>query len=171
MSKCDFCGKTILFGGVRDGGYRFCNRECHQHGLLISISAEVPEDVFREQLDQVHQGPCPHCGGPGPVDVHTSWVVMSVLVVTFIQTKPKVCCCSCGAKSKLGAAALSFLVGWWGIPVGIMATPVLVVRNLIGLFSSPDPTKPSGHLENTVRVDLGARIAQSSRAEDTAAEE
>ena len=39
-------------------------------------------------------------------------------------------------------------------------TPVQVIRNVIGMSSSPDPLKPSEKLERLVRLNLAASVAR-----------
>jgi hypothetical protein len=158
MARCDSCGTTILFGGVTEGNLRFCNATCYQRGFLLTMANEVPENLVSQHLAALHQGPCPKCNGPGPVDVHTSHVVWSLLVMTSWNSIPQVCCRRCGVKSKLGNALISGLVGWWGFPWGLIMTPIQIVRNTYGVFSPPDPTQPSTQLEQLVRVNLAAQL-------------
>ena len=72
MAKCNFCGSSILFGGVKDGKYRFCNEACHRGGANLLAAELIPFEVVDQEARQVHQGECPKCAGPGPVDVHTA---------------------------------------------------------------------------------------------------
>ncbi|MBX6316663.1 MAG: hypothetical protein IRY99_27680, partial [Isosphaeraceae bacterium] len=139
MASCDYCGTTLLFGGVRDGDLRFCNEKCHQQGFLLAVADQVPGDVLSEYVRQAHEGPCPKCNGPGPIDVHTSYTVWSALVLTSWRSRPEVCCQACGTKSQIGAAVSSAVLGWWGFPWGLILTPIQILRNLGGLLSSPDP--------------------------------
>ena len=32
MAQCDYCGKDIIFGGVREYDLRFCNKKCRENG-------------------------------------------------------------------------------------------------------------------------------------------
>lgn len=66
MASCDYCGSTILFGGSREGDFRFCNDKCRQGGALLAVASQIPPDVLAEQVKRLHQGPCPSCGGEGP---------------------------------------------------------------------------------------------------------
>ncbi len=165
MARCSYCGSSILFGGVSEGKLRFCNANCHRQGYLLALADQIPEDLMAEHLAEVHQGDCPKCGGPGPIDVHTSYSVWSALVLTSWRSNPQVCCRSCGIKAKLGGAVSSGVLGWWGFPWGLFVTPIQVVRNLAGVLSSPNPTVPSAQLENIVRVNLAARIVEANRQE------
>jgi len=169
VARCDYCGTNILFGGVKEGNLRFCNSKCHQQGYLLAIADEVPEDVMSKYLAEVHQGDCPKCNGPGPVDVHTSHLVWSALVFTSWQSRPQVCCRKCGIKSKLGGTAISGVAGWWGFPWGLVVTPIQVCRNVFGLFFSPDPRMPSKQLETLVKMNLASQFLEESRQQETEA--
>lgn len=156
MAKCDFCGSTIIFGGKREGEMRFCNDRCRsQHGIL-ALSQQVPQHVVRESLWRLHQGACPKCNGPGPVDVHVSHKVWSALFLTRSSSTPQISCRSCGTKSQLGNAAFSLVLGWWAFPWGLIFTPVQIGRNIAGLVKGPDPSTPSSQLERTVRMSLAS---------------
>ena len=170
MATCDTCGTTILFGGVRDGQFRFCNEKCRQQGFLVQVAGQIPEEVVAEQIQQVHEGDCPRCGGRGPVDVHTSYRIWSVLVMTSWRSRPEICCRGCGIKSQLVGAGSSMILGWWGIPWGVIMTPVQVLRNLSGLAASPDPTRPSDQLDKLVRIHIAAHVLSQPRPEPEEAE-
>jgi hypothetical protein len=159
MAKCDYCNSTIFFGGVKQGGVQFCNKKCYQNGALKAVSSQIPPEVIQQQVSQVHQGQCPKCQGPGPVDVHTSHQVFSFLVLTRWTSKPQVSCRSCGVKSQLNGMALSLVCGWWGIPWGIILTPVQIGRNIVGLVRPPEVSRPSMQLEKMVKLHLASRIA------------
>jgi hypothetical protein len=159
MARCDNCGSTILFGGRQENGLRYCNDRCARSGALVAISQQIPVGVVEQQVWAVHQGRCPQCGGPGPADVHVSHRVWSALLLTSWNSRPRISCRACGVKGQLGAAAFSLLLGWWGLPWGLIMTPVQVGRNLAAMARPPDPTKPSGQLERTVRMVMAANVA------------
>ena len=158
MPKCDYCGTSILFGGVRDGTFRFCNDRCHQQGTLAQLANKVPLDLLEKELAEVHSGNCPKCQRSGPVDVHMSYSVWSIMVMTRWSSKPQMCCRSCALKSQLGSTLFSLLFGWWGFPWGLIFTPVQIVRNVIGMLRGPDPAKPSPLLQKFVRINLASRL-------------
>jgi hypothetical protein len=155
----------ILFGGVKRDGRRFCNDTCYQQGYLLAIVDQVPEDLMQEHVRQVHQGPCPKCGGEGPVDVHTSHLVLSIFVMTTWKKKPLVCCKSCAVKSNIGNTIVTGAVGWWGVPFGIIFTPIVIVRNIVGLISPPDPVVPSPKLVHHVKLGLASQFLASRESE------
>ncbi len=124
-----------------------------------------------ERLRQVHQGRCPECGGAGPVDVHTSHQVTSVLVMTSWNSRPKVCCRSCGVKSQLGGLAWSAVLGWWGFPWGPLLTPIQIVRNLLGLIRPPQASEPTAQLRKMVNLELASQLADRLSRVTTEVEE
>lgn len=165
MAKCSYCGTSILFGGVKDEENRFCNERCHEMGFLVQVADRVPQEMLDQQVAATHQGNCPKCCGKGPVDVHTSHWIWSALVLTSWNSKPELCCRSCGIKSKLAGIFVSGLVGWWGVPWGIIVTPIQLIRNVVGLVSGPNPTVALPELQNLVRMELAARLVHASRRE------
>ncbi len=163
MPKCDYCGSTILFGGVRDGEFRFCNENCHGQGVFLSISRQIPESVIQQAVWEVHRGVCPKCQGPGPVDVHTSHRVWSALLITSWRSIPNISCRRCGLKSQLGDALFSLFLGWWGFPWGLFVTPVQIVRNFVSMVRGSDPTQPSAELTKIVRLSMASEAVAESR--------
>jgi len=168
MTKCSYCGTTILLGGVSDGDMRFCNQTCRQKGVVVRLAKQMPDDLVQEHILSVHAGNCPKCNGRGPVDVHTSYRVWSALVLTSWSSRPRVSCRSCGRKQQASDAFFCFLFGWWGFPWGLILTPVQVTRNVIGLFKTPDPTRPSATLGSVVRSDLAVKFLQAQRTNQAA---
>jgi hypothetical protein len=161
MSTCNHCGALILFGGERLGNLRFCNDECFRAGAVASaayeLAKQVPEELVQDHVLAVHQGNCPRCGGPGPVDVHVSHRVWSAGHHAFWSSRPHVSCRACGVKSQLADALFTLLFGWWGI--GCVVVPVQIVRNILGMLRYPDPAAPSPRLEQMVRLDIAKRAA------------
>jgi hypothetical protein len=160
MARCAYCKTTILFGGVRDGNAQFCNKRCHENAFLLTLAAQVPHDAVVNEVARLHCGPCPKCGGPGPVDVHRVHRVWSAAVVTTSSHFPVVACRGCARKSQAGGALFSFCLGWWGFPWGIIFTPLQITKNVIGMCRGPDPERPSPDLENYVRVAMGMQLVR-----------
>lgn len=146
MARCALCGTTILFGGTRVGDDHYCNSACQAQAASIRVASLLPDDVIEEAVTSVHAGPCPRCGGSGPVDVHTSYRVWSAVFLTSWNDHPDVCCRWCATKNKLVSMAFCGVFGWWGIPWGLLATPIQLGRNFLGLFRGPNPDIPSREL-------------------------
>ena len=157
MASCAACGETILFGGVKAGELRFCNANCQSKGYLLSVAARVPESAAVDFARRIHLGQCPRCQGPGPVDVHTAYWVWSALAFTRWGSQQQVSCRGCAVKTQAGKLALSSLLGWWGVPWGLIFTPVQVARNTIAIASPPKPDEPSAKLVQIARVQLASQ--------------
>lgn len=165
MKKCGYCGTRILLGGSRQGDVHYCNDTCRQRGALLQLTGQIPPEEVEAYIQKVFHGRCPQCGGEGPIDVHVSHRVYSLLVVTCWNSKPKVSCRRCGTKEKLLDTAFSLFLGWWGFPWGLIMTPVQIIRNIYGLCTSPAPTtKPSEQLETLLKIDLAMSIQQNKAA-------
>ena len=164
MASCANCGQAILFGGVKHGTLRFCNQRCYNAAKHLHLEVDVPEDELEELLAAFHEGDCPCCSGPGPVDFHYSYRVISFIVLTRFQTIPKISCRSCAQKSKLGNFFATLFLGWWGFPWGIIITPVYLCKNLYSLIFPVSADVPSDQLREFIRNN----IAQQKAAEATA---
>jgi hypothetical protein len=157
MAACNHCGRTIVMGGVRDGGLRFCKAACRDQSQILAASRHLPDGFVEEKARHLHAGTCARCGGRGPIDVHNTHTVWSAFVTTQWSSKLVLCCQSCGTKAKLRAIGFCGLFGWWGFPWGLVATPVQIFRNVGGLFSAPNPDGPSPEMLQHVRQELAKR--------------
>lgn len=164
MAKCDYCGATILMGGVRAGSQRFCNNKCHQNAYVLSVTKNVPADELERKVEEVWRGNCPKCRQLGPIDVHKFHEVWSILFLTRWTTTPQISCRSCATKRQLGGAAFSLFCGWWGFPWGLILTPVQITRNVVGMCAGPNSDKPSPALRKIVLVNLGAQMMAAKKA-------
>jgi hypothetical protein len=161
--RCAFCDTRIFFGGKREGRFTFCSEACRQGGIRLAVSHQVPDGAVTERLWAAFNGTCPECGGPGPVDVHISHRVYSAVIMTSWSSRVAVVCTPCGRKAKVRDALLSFALGWWGLPWGIVMTPLQCGRNIAGLLSAPDASRPSTRLERVVRLGLAEELLAGRR--------
>jgi hypothetical protein len=95
-------------------------------------------------------------GGPGPIDLHVTHRVWSVLVLTRWETRPELSCRPCASKRRTGNLLVSLVAGWWGFPWGSIITPIQIARNVLGHFRGPDPNIPSQALRNLIRTRIAA---------------
>lgn len=156
MATCASCGNTILFGGERVDGLRFCDFDCRAKGNLIVAAHRLPSDFVNSRVLEVHQGACSICGGAGPVDVHMCYRVWSALIVTRWSSRALVSCRTCGVRTQLSSALFSLALGWWGFPWGPIFTPLQVGRNLVGVLWAPRASEPSDKLETAVRMSIAS---------------
>lgn len=156
MPTCHACNATILFGGETVSGRRYCNKKCVAKDWLVHAADQVPQEIVHEEAVSVHMGDCPRCGGPGPVDVHEAYFVVSVLIASLPRTHRYVCCVRC-ARTKQALHLVGCCVfGWWGFPWGMAFTPVYIFRNIVAMTRKPDPDIPSDLLIDMVRIEIGA---------------
>lgn len=151
--KCKQCGTFFFLGGIRRGEQRFCNHRCDRFNYELTRSEAIPTEVVDDQVRRVHEGPCPRCQGPGPVDIFSSYRVWSVLLVTSWSRRCHICCRSCAVKSQLGDTLFATILGWWSL-WGIVATPLQIGKNIVALLHPPDPSRPSEALRKQVRITL-----------------
>jgi len=162
MEKCSYCGSSILLGGVRAAGQRFCNNKCQQNAYVLSVTQRVAPDVLERKVEELFRSNCPKCKGQGPVDVHKFHRVWSILVLTRWSTTQQVSCRSCGTKSQLGSLVFSLFCGWWGFPWGRIFTPVQITRNVVEMARGSG-SGPSGDLRKLVQVNIGYQIMAANQ--------
>jgi hypothetical protein len=156
MAKCGYCGSSILLGGTQSGQQRYCDQTCASKGALAAAGRAIPDDAARAEAARVQAGPCPKCGGTGPVDVHTSYRIWSAVYLTRWSSRPQLACRSCGVKTRVADTLFSLVFGWWGFPWGLLMTPMQVIRNIAGMLRKSDPRGPSPELLNMVRLHMAA---------------
>lgn len=61
----------------------------------------------------------------------------------------------------------SFLLGWWGIPFGILMTPIQLLRNGYAMLFPPSTAEPSEAFQRVV-VERFLRQAIENQAQPTA---
>jgi hypothetical protein len=166
MTQCEACGNRFLFGGVKEGTHQYCSAKCVKETAWTDALAPVPAAEVEQGVKAIHEGACPKCQGPGPVDVHTSYKVYSILIMTRWSSHPILACQSCAQKQQLKHTLYSLVTGWWGFPFGLILTPIQIVRNIGGLIgvAGPDPMTPSPALCRLVRLRLAARKKSSMAA-------
>lgn len=151
MARCASCRQLILFGGVQQGARRYCNEQCALTASLQSVA--LSEGEIDDALMRVHLGACPSCGGQGPIDAHASYRVISVILVTQYATHVNLGCTSCGRKVIAKNLAITFFAGWWGLPSGLLLTPIYLVMGAVSLFKAGART-PSARLRSIVATQL-----------------
>jgi hypothetical protein len=85
---------------------------------------------------------CPVCGAPGSVEEYLSYRVHSVLILTSWRTRVHSCCPQCARKAQVRDLLYCACLGWWGVPFGLIITPLQIARNCIALWNlstSPGP--------------------------------
>ncbi len=152
MGICASC-KAIKFGGIKVDGARYCNDACYQNALFRQEMLALPDDILQPMLAQMHAKDCPKCKRHGPVDIHSSFMLYSIIIISRHSATHQLCCKACGVKAQLGAALFSALCGWRSIS-GVLMTPFVILFNLWGIFLGPDGKTPSKQLGQLVARQL-----------------
>jgi hypothetical protein len=168
MAKCANCKKSILFGGKSDGERRYCNQKCLDQDVLRETSELLPQELVDARVNALHRGRCPQCKNDGPIDVHQSYSLWTFVYFTQLSTRQHVCCRSCARGSQFWAIVRSGLFGWWG-PIGIVMTPVQILRNVAGMLGGPPPYAPSAPLNQLVRRMTAEQVLANPDARHRAA--
>jgi hypothetical protein len=162
MPTCDTCGATILFGGQRDaGGRAYCGQNCYEKRRRLPADV-IPLGFAEEKARLVYEGDCPRCGGRGPVELHAAHVIYSFAVVSHQDEKQIICCQACGTRERLKAILMCGVCGWWSMH-GLIMTPIQIARNLHGLMSNGETSKPSSTLVSKVREELTRQLEEEDR--------
>ena len=158
MPRCALCGSTIVAGGVAIGDDRFCNESCFRESLIGSEIGDEIEMEVEKIVTRMREGPCRSCGGHGPNDAHCAYQVMSFLLFTSFSSTPQISCRRCGAKRQLAALLTTTFLGWWGLPWGLLFTPVYIILNLVSLLFPPGKIAPSQTMRDMIRLTVAETI-------------
>jgi hypothetical protein len=71
-------------------------------------------------------------------------------------------CQSCGRKHQLRANGYSGAFGWWGIPFGLIITPIQIMRNFLDMMRHA--SQPSASFIRITPTHLAERVAAAKRA-------
>jgi hypothetical protein len=124
--------------GLTPEAQQIVKEEIQKRGLdpaiLGGIEAQNKEYTV-DHLDQycamIRGLECPRCGGSGALlnGTQTSEVV-SFIILTQRTKKLKIACPDCLDKANNEALAKTAVLGWWGVPWGIIRTIQAIVQNL-----------------------------------------
>lgn len=73
---------------------------------------------------------CPSCGSDSKLNGTLLNEVVSIVILTHYEKKVKIACPDCLDKASSGAIAKTAVLGWWGIPWGIVRTIQAISRNI-----------------------------------------
>jgi hypothetical protein len=155
MGPCYTCKRTVAFGGIKDHGFRFCSKPCHaRKAAFIDSLASVPVASIDAEVMKIRNGRCAKCGKAGSIEFHKSVFVWSAILITRMSESTFIGCSTCARKAQALSSAGSFLVGWWGIPFGLLFTPAALIANAYHMVRSGPRAQPSSHLKDYARERL-----------------
>jgi hypothetical protein len=153
MASCATCGNSILWGGVRQNGKRYCGQKCCSNDELGRLAARIPEQAVKLAAKQIRNGPCPVCSRRGGgIELRKSYTAISYVIMTSWGSYPIISCSSCHRRKVLGDFILTLLFGWWGFPWGMIMTPVQLFRNISAFSTDTNTSEPSQELCSAVRA-------------------
>jgi hypothetical protein len=153
MATCASCGNSILWGGVRLNGSRYCGQKCCSQDELGRLAASIPEQAVKIEAKKIRNGNCPVCSRRGEeIELRKSYKAISYVIVTRWGVYPIVSCSSCHRKKVLGDFILTLCFGWWGFPWGMIITPVQLIRNICAVATDTKTSEPSQELCSAVRT-------------------
>jgi hypothetical protein len=124
------------------------------HLAMVDIS----DDVVLTQAMAIWRGACPHCRKSGSaVDMRTEHWVWSAIFLTRFGRRTALSCRDCGKRRNLQALGKCILLGWWGVPFGLLITPYKIFAN-VGEMLRKDREEPSDALRDVVRARLAATV-------------
>ncbi|QDT69882.1 hypothetical protein MalM25_28250 [Planctomycetes bacterium MalM25] len=172
MHCCHHCGLEFTHRPAAftpDMSVVFCTKECREERKASPQLEALPPAFVNEKVEARHRGVCPCCGGEGPLDAHKSYRVSSYVFWTTFETRQTIGCLACGRRRKLRDAARCFVQGWWGIPVGMLATPAMILVNLAAMAGGTRTGQPTVSFRRWVAQELAMQLdAEGVSASDQA---
>lgn len=162
MATCPTCGSTVAFGGVKEGNRRYCNKKCYAEDEIGRVAENIPDEHIYQLARSINKGACPNCNAPGPVDIHKSYSVYSVIIYTSWKTHEHVVCKKCALKQQATNLLGSMVLGWWGVPFGLIVTPIQIFGNLFALLRNPGTRGPSKNLMEMARMMLASKVIKET---------
>lgn len=149
---CATCGNSILFGGKKSGSRKYCNKRCFDQDELGRMSDEVQDIEVDELAFKIRGSACPKCGENNNLEMFKSYFVYSIIVMTSWKEKPELSCRPCARKRQVGDLVKSLFLGWWGIPFGLIVTPIILIMNGAAMIINPLSKAPSKQLKEHSRL-------------------
>jgi hypothetical protein len=163
MPQCDYCGEGFRLFGMNRGRYRFCGGLCYERGAVLERLDQIAPAAVDAYIENTRTGQCPTCNRSARLNIYESHQVYSVLVYTRWSTEFHYCCQLCGRKRQREDLVTSLLVGWWGVPFGLIITPIQVLRNVMAMSRLSDETSP--RLARSARLQLAERLEKAAQSE------
>ncbi|ESU20481.1 hypothetical protein FEDK69T_30050 [Flavobacterium enshiense DK69] len=124
--------------GLKPGVLEIIENEIKKRNLNPNIlegakaqNKEYSLEEINELSQKLRSLPCPLCGSKtaklnGTI-MHT---VKSFIVFSSFRKEPIIACPDCLDKKNEESIASTALLGWWGIPGGILQTPIYIYNNI-----------------------------------------
>ena len=115
-------------------GYNILQEEINRRGLYVRekiFKHEIPDDVELDKFIDLIEGlSCPGCGSrEKPLRSRITREVISMVVFTNSHECPIIGCEDCLKKWDRANRLKTALLGWWGLPYGIVKTYRALAKN------------------------------------------
>ena len=151
--------------GLRPGVLEIIENELKKRNLSLNIlegakaqNREYSLAEITELSQKLRSLPCPLCGNKtaklnGTI-MHTA---KSFVIFSFFRKEPIIGCPDCLDKKNKESIISTALLGWWGIPWGILKTPFYIYNNIkskkTNRIAEPNETLLSFTLENIGQIE------------------
>ena len=151
--------------GLRPGVLEIIENELKKRNLSLNIlegakaqNREYSLEEITELSQKLRSLPCPLCGNKtaklnGTI-MHTA---KSFVIFSFFRKEPIIGCPDCLDKKNQESIISTALLGWWGIPWGILKTPFYIYNNIKSKkqnrIAEPNETLLSFTLENIGQIE------------------
>lgn len=160
---CATCNRSILFGGKRAGSRRYCSKKCFNEDHLGRLADSVPEATVDEVVAQLRHSRCHSCRRESDLEIFKSYTVYSVIVLTSWKEKSGLSCRSCARSRQFKDMMSSLALGWWGLPFGLIITPIILLMDGVALIYNPLRKPPSKALRAHARLVAAHGLARKER--------
>jgi hypothetical protein len=135
--------------GLRPEVFEIIEKELKKRNLnpdLLKAAKAQNKEYTIEELEhyssKLRELPCPICGQKEQkLNGTIAHSIMSFVIFTTYKSIPYIACPQCLDKKNNGALISSAILGWWGIPWGLIKTPVYIYRNI--------KARRQNHLDNS----------------------
>lgn len=151
--------------GLRPEVFEIIEKEIKKRNLnpdllkgALAQNKEYSIEELEKYSSKLRDLACPICGQIGQqLNGTVAHSIRSFLIVTTVRTEPFIACPQCLDKKNNIALITSALLGWWGIPWGILRTPTYLYRNIKAKshnhMDSPNETLLSFTLSNIGEIE------------------
>ena len=124
--------------GLRPEVFAIIEKELKKRNLNPDIlkgamaqNREYTSEELESYAGRLRELACPLCGSKEQkLNGTIAHTIMSFLVITSYKTESVIACPPCLDKKNDSALMSSALLGWWGIPWGLLKTPTYIYRNI-----------------------------------------
>ncbi|HEY8782897.1 MAG TPA: hypothetical protein VIM16_14830 [Mucilaginibacter sp.] len=123
--------------GLRPEALELLKQIIKERGLSQSVTKgidaqfkKIDEKTLLEYCELLRRLPCPICNSEyDKLNATITGTVISFIVMTSYRKEIKIACPTCLDKQNNNAMIKSALLGWWGLPWGVVRTPKALLFN------------------------------------------